>query len=121
MHPHKAFSDLASLISSVGGPDRPPSKRMIEQMRSEEQQRRAASRSAPPAASSANGQDESYWEYMQRQMQERTEKLNIMGDSMERLEENSSGWADDVGKYIHQQKKKAVMGCESRKSTLPGV
>ena len=83
---------------------------MIEQMRSEEQQKRASDRSAPSTASAANGQDEGYWAYMQRQMQERTEKLNIMGDTMDKLEENSSGWADDVSKFVNQQKRKAVMG-----------
>lgn len=33
---------------------------------------------------------------MTRQMQERTEKLGIMGDRVDRLEENSGGWVDDV-------------------------
>ena len=83
---------------------------MVEQMRSEEQQRRAAGRSADTAGPSSNSQDEGYWAYMQRQVQERTEKLNIMGDSMDRLEEHSSNWADDVGKFVSQQKRKAVMG-----------
>ncbi|MCJ1414541.1 hypothetical protein MMC32_000868 [Xylographa parallela] len=100
-------SDLDVLI---GGSDRPPSKRMVEQMRSEEQQRRAAGRSADTAGPSSSSQDEGYWAYMQRQVQERTEKLNIMGDSMDRLEEHSSNWADDVGKFVSQQKRKAVMG-----------
>ena len=76
-------------------------------MRSEEQQRRTAGRSTtqPPTA-----QDEGYWAYMQRQVQERTERLNVMGDSMDKLEETSSNWADDVGKFVSNQKKKAVMG-----------
>lgn len=81
-------------------------------MRSEDQQRRAAERSAAPSASASAGgaQDEGYWQYMQRQIQQRTEKLNIMGDSMDKVEENSMNLAEDVGKYINQQKKKAVMG-----------
>lgn len=33
-----------------------------------------------------------------------------MGDSMDRLEEASAGWADDVSKFVNDQKKKAVMG-----------
>ncbi|MCJ1394745.1 hypothetical protein MMC18_007625 [Xylographa bjoerkii] len=104
---HVTPSDLDILI---GGPDRPPSKRMIEQMRSEEQQRRAAGHPADAAGPSSSGQEEGYWAYMQRQVQERTERLNIMGDSMDRLEEQSSNWADDVGKFVSQQKRKAVMG-----------
>lgn len=47
---------------------------------------------------------------MQRQVQERTERLNIMGDSMDRLEESSANFAQDVGKFVGDQKKKAMMG-----------
>ena len=95
--------------STVGGPDRPPSKRMLEQARSDEEQRKAAER--PGASRSASDQqDETYWAYMQRQVTERTEKLNFMGDTMNQLEEQSSSWAEDVNKFVGQQKKKAVMG-----------
>ena len=87
---------------------------MIEQMRAEEQQRRIAGRPAPSAPSAASGQDEGYWAYMQRQVQERTERLGIMGDSMDKLEENSSGWANDVSKYVNQQKRKVILGGKSR-------
>lgn len=87
---------------------------MIEQMRTDEQERRLANRQpAAPAASASTTsgrQEEGYWAYMQRQVQERTENLNIMGDSMDKLEDNSTGWANDVNKYIGKQKKKAVMG-----------
>jgi len=47
---------------------------------------------------------------MQRQINERTEKLNIVGDSMDRLEEHSSGFAEDVGKFVSNQKKKVLLG-----------
>jgi hypothetical protein len=47
---------------------------------------------------------------MQRQVQERTERLGIMGDSMDRLEENSSSFAEDVNKFVKTQKKRAVLG-----------
>ena len=101
----------------IGGPDRPPSKRMIEQQRADEEARRIASRQ-PPGSSSGAGrqspgnQEEGYWAYMQRQLQERTENLNLAGDNMDKLEDNSAGWADDVNKYVSSQKKKAVMGCK---------
>lgn len=85
----------------------------MEQMRAEEQQRRIAGRPGPSASPAAGGQDESYWAYMQRQVQERTEKLNVMGDSMDKLEENSSNWANDVSKYVNQQKRKVVLGGKS--------
>lgn len=97
--------------STVGGPDRPPSKRMVEQMRLDEDERRKAlreGRAAPTAQ--PQGSQEGYWSYMSRQMQERTERLGIAGDTMDRLEENSSNFADDVGKYVQNQKRKAVFG-----------
>ena len=86
----------------------------MEQMRAEEQQRRIAGRPGPSTSSAASAQDEGYWAYMQRQVQERTERLGIMGDSMDKLEENSSGWANDVSKYVNQQKRKVILGGKSR-------
>lgn len=47
---------------------------------------------------------------MSRQVQERTERLGLVGDTMDRLEENSSNFASDVGKYVQSQKRKAVFG-----------
>ncbi|CAI7577294.1 unnamed protein product [Penicillium pancosmium] len=93
----------------IGGPDRPPSKRMVEQMRQDEQERRQALREgrAPPPGPS---DEEGYWSSMTRGIQERTERLGIAGDTMERLEENSSSFASDVGKYVQNQKRKAVFG-----------
>lgn len=94
----------------VGGPDRPPSKRMVEQMKQDEQERRQALREgrAPPLQGPSN--EEGYWSSMTRGIQERTERLGIAGDTMDRLEENSSSFASDVGKYVQNQKRKAVFG-----------
>jgi hypothetical protein len=84
---------------------------MLMQARTDEQQRRTQARGAPAASSSAaGGQDEGYWAYMQRQLNERTEKLGLAGDSMDKLESNSAGWADDVGKFVQKQKRNMVMG-----------
>ncbi|PYH93276.1 hypothetical protein BO71DRAFT_328034 [Aspergillus ellipticus CBS 707.79] len=96
----------------IGGPDRPPSKRMQEQMRLDEEERRKAFREGrtPTSSSTQSGNQEGYWSYMQRQVQERTEKLNFAGDNMERLEESSSNWAKDVNKFVQNQKRKAVLG-----------
>ncbi|KAL8962479.1 MAG: hypothetical protein Q9193_001122 [Seirophora villosa] len=104
---HVTPADMDALI---GGPNRPPSKRMMEQRRAEEEQQRAMKLAATTGSSSSEKDQEGYWAYMQRQMQERTENLNIMGDKMDHVEESSSSWADDVNKYISKQKKKAVMG-----------
>ena len=108
----------ADMDKLIGGPDRPPSKRMIEQMRLDEGAARAANRQPAGSSSSKNvpptgRQDEGYWAYMQRQVQERTENLGLMGDNMDKLEDNSQGFADDVNKFISSQKKKAVMGGEA--------
>lgn len=84
---------------------------MIEQQRAEEAAQRAASRQAAPGSSRhETGQQEGYWAYMQRQIQERTENLGLAGDSMDKLEDNSEGWAKDVNKYVKDQKRKMVMG-----------
>lgn len=83
---------------------------MIEQMRHEEQERRQAAREGRAPPPPEQGSQEGYWSYMSRQVQERTERLGIVGDSMDRLEENSSNFASDVGKYVQSQKRKAVFG-----------
>lgn len=98
----------------IGGPDRPPSKRMLEQMHADEQAQREASRqaygSSRPGRQPPGKQEEGYWAYMQRQIQERTENLGLAGDSMDKLEDNSAGFANDVNKYVSNAKRKAVMG-----------
>ncbi|KAK3066580.1 hypothetical protein LTS18_001627 [Coniosporium uncinatum] len=100
----------------IGGPDRPPSKRMIAQTQADQA---AARQSARAGGSSAAGRsDETYWGYMQRQIQERTENLGIMGQSVDRLEDNSAGWADDVSKFVNRQKKNMVMGVVKSKFGL---
>lgn len=115
----------ADLDILIGGPDRPPSKRMIEEMRAaaevERQSNRQGSSSSPDLAGpSRRGttmsireqqqSQEGYWAYMQRQVQERTERLGIAGDTMSKAEENSQGWADDVNKYVAKQKRQMVLG-----------
>ncbi|KAI5293131.1 hypothetical protein KEM52_005813 [Ascosphaera acerosa] len=111
-------SDLSLLI---GGPTRPPSKKMIEQQRLEQQEAReakkATNRANTTGSSAFGGQrpNESYWQYMQRQVQERTEKLGFTEDSMDKLEESSAGFMDDVDKFLRDQKKKAILGAVGSK------
>jgi hypothetical protein len=83
---------------------------MVEQMKFEDQERRKALREGRTPPAQQGGSQEGYLSYMSRQVQERTERLGIVGDSMDRLEENSSGFANDVNKYVQSQKKKAVLG-----------
>ncbi|CAO2656349.1 Nn.00g051520.m01.CDS01 [Neocucurbitaria sp. VM-36] len=108
----------------IGGPDRPPSKRMLAQMRSEaEQQRRANARSHPSQGSSSTSSstypsyptspppaNEGWGAWATRQFNERTEKLGQVGDSMDNLQQNSAGWAEDVNKFVAKQKRGLVLG-----------
>jgi hypothetical protein len=102
-------SDMDILI---GGPDRPPSKRMVAEARAaqeaEFQRQRESARTgkAPPPDQSQEG----YWAYMQRQIQERTESLGLAGDSMDRAAESSENWSEGVSKYIAKQKRQAALG-----------
>ncbi|KAF2864196.1 putative snare-dependent exocytosis protein [Piedraia hortae CBS 480.64] len=83
----------------IGGPERPPSKRML-----------AEAEANRPAPVQGTANQEGYWAYMQRQVTERTQNLNLMGDTMSDMEEASATWAKDVNKFVNQQKKKAVTG-----------
>lgn len=103
------YETSTNLAIIVGGPNRPPSKRMLAQQRAEDAQRSQASRAAPGAG--ASQQEQQTWaQWMQSGIEARTKNLNIMEDSMNRLEENASGWAEDVDKFVSQQKRNLVMG-----------
>ena len=68
-------------------------------------------RSGGAAGSSRAGAGPEGWgDYLSRQINERTEKLNIMGDSMDTLQNQSQGWADDVNKFVSKQKKNILFG-----------
>ncbi|SPO05232.1 related to SRO77 - polarized exocytosis by regulating SNARE function [Cephalotrichum gorgonifer] len=90
----------------IGGPDRPPSKRMLEAAAAEQRSARAGA----AAASAAGGSEEGWGSYLTRQLNERTEKLNIMGDSMDQLQNQTQGWADDVDRVVRQQKRNMLIG-----------
>ncbi|KAF4809977.1 Lethal(2) giant larvae protein-like protein SRO77 [Colletotrichum tropicale] len=96
-------TDLDLLIA----PDRPPSRRMIQAAAAEARAARSGQTAAGP---SAGGAQEGWGDYLTRQLNERTEKLNIMSDNMDNLQNQSAGWADDVGKYINKQKRNVVLG-----------
>lgn len=102
-------SDMDVLI---GGPDRPPSKRMVAEMRAaqeaEFQRQRDAARTGRAAPKDQS--QESYWEYMQRQLAERTEALGLAGDSMDRAAESSSTWSEGVSSFVAKQKRQAALG-----------
>lgn len=88
---------------------------MIAQARSDEEQRRRDARQQPASSSSAAASNEGWGAWASRQLNERTEKLNLVGDSMNNLEQNSAGWADDVSKFVGKQKRGFVMGAVKSK------
>lgn len=98
---------------------------MLAQARSEaEQERRAARASGGASSSSAYPSypdsksppaNEGWGAWASRQLNERTEKLNQVGDSMNNLQNNSAGWADDVNKFVNKQKRGMVMGAMKSK------
>ena len=96
-------TDLDLLIA----PDRPPSKRMLAAAAAEQ---RAARGGAGGVQARPGGSQEGWGDYLTRQLNERTEALNLMGDNMNNLETQSQGWADDVGKFVNKQKRNMVMG-----------
>ncbi|PBP25268.1 SNARE-dependent exocytosis protein [Diplocarpon rosae] len=91
----------------IGGPDRPPSKRMQAAAAAED---RAARLGSPAAQAPGTVSTEGWGDYMTRQLNERTEKLNIMGDTSDRMLDNSQGWANDVNKYVSKQKRSMILG-----------
>ena len=94
---------------------------MIQQARSDEAARRAGQRHAVDQTAAdmrAQQEGESYWQWTQRQLSERTEKLGIMGDNMDNLQKNSSGFAEDVNKFVSKQKRNFVMGAVKSKFGL---
>ena len=96
----------------IGGSGRPPSKRMVAEMRAQQdaefQRQRDAARSGQPAKPDPS--QESYWAYMQRQIQERTENLGLATDSMDRTADAANSWSDDVSKFVAKQKRQAALG-----------
>ncbi|KAI1809182.1 lethal giant larvae like, C-terminal-domain-containing protein [Poronia punctata] len=91
-------SDLDLLI---GGPGRRPSKRMLAASAAMEQQVRAGP--------SSHGQ-EGWGDYLTRQLNERTEKLNIVNDGLENLSASSQKWSEDASKFVSSQKRKMILG-----------
>lgn len=89
----------------IGGPGRPPSKRMMAAAAAEQRLARGGA-----GSSAAGGSQEGWGDYLTRQLNERTEKLNIMSDNMDNLQEQSAGWADDVSKYVNRQKRNVLLG-----------
>lgn len=104
------YVSVLDLDILVGGADRPPSKRMLEAAAAEARLARQGG-----AGAAAGGSQEGWGSYLSRQLAERTEKLNIMGDGMDNLQAQSQGWADDVGKFIGKQKRGLVMGAVKSK------
>jgi hypothetical protein len=92
----------------IGGEGRPPSKRMVAAAAAE----RAGAGMADGGGNAGRGgrAQEGWGEYLTRQINERTERLNFVDDAMNRLQETSQGWAEDVNKYVKKQKREVLLG-----------
>jgi syntaxin-binding protein 5 len=92
---------------------------MLAQARADDEQRRRDARHHPQAypgsSTSPPPANEGWGAWASRQLNERTEKLNLVGDSMNNLEQNSAGWADEVNKFVNKQKRGLVMGAVKSK------
>ncbi|KXJ89343.1 lethal giant larvae like, C-terminal-domain-containing protein [Microdochium bolleyi] len=93
----------------IGGPDRPPSKRMLE---AEAAMQRGGSQGYGAAAGTSQ---EGWGDYLTRQLNERTEKLNIMNDSVEGAANASQNWSDEAGKFFKKQKRNLLWGSVTSK------
>lgn len=91
----------------IGGPDRPASKRMVAAAAAE---RSGAGGVVAGGSGGAGASQEGWGDYLSRQAQERMEKLNIMGDSVDKLQESSSSWAGDVNKYVKKRQRGLLLG-----------
>lgn len=97
----------------IGGESRPPSKRMIAAAAAE---RAGAGAGAGTYGSRSQQQQqqqqkqEGWGEYLARQVNERTERLTAVEDAMNRLQETSQGWAEEVNKYVKKQKRNMLLG-----------
>lgn len=94
----------------IGGEGRPPSKRMMELAAAERGLAGSGGGGGGGANARAGTAQEGWGEYLSRQINERTEKLTIVDDAMNRLQESSQGWADDVNKFVKKQKRDAALG-----------
>ncbi|KAI0799346.1 lethal giant larvae like, C-terminal-domain-containing protein [Xylaria sp. FL0064] len=85
----------------IGGAGRPPSKRMLAASAAMEEQARAG-----PSSPSQEG----WGDYLTRQLNERTEKLNIVSDGLDNIAASSQKWSEDASKFVSSQKRKMLLG-----------
>lgn len=96
----------------IGGPDRPPGKRMME---ADAAMQRGAQGDDQGYGAAAGTSQEGWGDYLTRQLNERTEKLNIMNDSVEGAANASQNWSDEAGKFFKKQKRNLLWGSVTSK------
>ncbi|KAK4124648.1 hypothetical protein N657DRAFT_644893 [Parathielavia appendiculata] len=94
----------------IGGEGRPPSKRMVAAAAAERGMAGAGGGGTASGSARAGTSQEGWGEYITRQLNERTERLNFVDDAMSRLQETSQSWAEDVNKYVKKQKRDMLLG-----------
>ncbi|KAI5806190.1 lethal giant larvae like, C-terminal-domain-containing protein [Geopyxis carbonaria] len=111
------FISTSDLDVLIGGPGRPMSRRQVEMEREAAREEREAARRPVTAAggsggsgSGGAGEGGGVFAGMAKTLRERTEKLTMTTESLDRLGDHSASFADDVSKYVTQQKRKALLG-----------
>ncbi|KAL2176659.1 lethal giant larvae like, C-terminal-domain-containing protein [Thermothelomyces heterothallicus CBS 202.75] len=95
----------------IGGDDRPPSKRMMAAAAAERGMAGGADSAGTGAGGARAGASQEGWgEYLSRQLNERAEKLTIVDDAVNRLQESSQGWAEGVNNFVKKQKRDLLIG-----------
>ncbi|RKF59853.1 Lethal giant larvae protein-like protein SRO77 [Erysiphe neolycopersici] len=91
----------------IGGPDRLTSMQIRGAQTEAGQTRNNGSNEAHSS--------ESWGDYMARQLNERTEKLDLVGDSINKIQESSQSWANDVSKFVKKQKRGMILNAVTGK------
>jgi len=97
----------------IGGPDRPMSRKQIEEERALRAQERAMAVAGGPSSSRpglSSQQGGSAFSNMTKGIQERTENLTNWSENMQSLENTSQEFVEATQKFIDAQKKKAFLG-----------
>lgn len=73
-------------------------------------ERRATAGGTAAVAGGVAASQETWGSYLSRQVNERTEKLTFLNSGVDTLQDQSQAWADDINKFVNQQKRNLVMG-----------
>ncbi|KAF3930897.1 hypothetical protein ABW19_dt0206125 [Dactylella cylindrospora] len=95
----------------IGGPDRPMSRKQIEEARAKAMQDRLDAQEQMRAGQQAGSSNQQgVFGNMSTAMQQRTQSLTNWSDNMQSLENTTQEFAEATSKFIEAQKRKALLG-----------